>query len=313
MACPCQAQYTHGGLFSAARAGNNTVVLKFLENENDQNTLNQALGTSIVGEQLETIKLLVEQGADVNHKSAHNTPILINAIMYERFDSALLLLNLGADPNVRGYHRNDHGMFVSWDWTALMCAAYKGHLNLVKKLIKKGAQVNELGWSNTPKDIETALDIAAYSGKSDLLPYLIRRGAEYSDEAIFKIIRSGKLGVAAALLAEETDLNRTGNILGKTVLMEACSWGHVDLINLILEHGADINTLSPDGYTALGYSLLCDNDICPNQIEIVQLLIEKGADVNKAGKFKMTPLMTAINMNNETLINILTANGARKY
>ena len=307
------AQYTHGGLFSAARAGNKKAVLKFLANEKDQNTLDQALGTAIVGNQFEIMKILAKHGADLNHKSSYNTPLLINTVMYNHFDAALLLLKLGADPNARGYSRKDHGIFISWNWTPLMCAAYKGDIKLTKALIKKGAIVNDTGWSNAPNDSETALDIAAYSGHSNLLPFLIRRGAKYTNEAVFKVIRGGKLGVAALMLAEEKNINRVGHILGKTVLMEAASWGHIDLINLILEHGADLNTLSPDGYTALGYSLLCDEDTCPDKTKIVKLLIKKGADVNKAGRFKMTPLMSAINSNNDTLTKLLIKNGARKH
>ena len=67
-------------------------VIIYLDNENEEKTY--------------MINFLVENGADVNMRSSHYgfTP-LIQAIIYEKYKSFYILMNLGADPFIK----DDHG------------------------------------------------------------------------------------------------------------------------------------------------------------------------------------------------------------
>lgn len=88
----------------------------------------------------EVVKLLLEDGADVNEQNKHNraTALMYSANHFtseKKSDNASivnLLLNAGADGNIR----NTSGR------TALMLAAVSGNSEVVKVLLNKGVDVN---------------------------------------------------------------------------------------------------------------------------------------------------------------------------
>ena len=181
-------QYAQGNIFAAARSGDIITIQNLLNTEKlDKETLNMALGAAVVGDQVKIIKFLLKAGADPNHKSSYNNPLLINAIVFDKFLAAETLIKEGADVNSRGYNRIMGEIHISRDWTPLMCAVYKGNLSLIKILISKGANINEKGWSRASDDLETAADIAAYSGQLEILKFLLSNKAEMNPETIFKV------------------------------------------------------------------------------------------------------------------------------
>ena len=56
--------------------------------------------------------------------------------MYIRWGCVLFVSNIG------GTHYNMHSIILQAGWTALMEASSEGHLECVKELLDKGAQVN---------------------------------------------------------------------------------------------------------------------------------------------------------------------------
>ncbi len=100
--------------------------------------------------------------------------------------------------------------------TALMLAAERGHIELVKVLLKNGADVNAANLNG-----ETAL-----------------MRAENDRAAAVKI-----------LLAHHANGN-AGDIINCTPLMRAAYRGHVDVVKELLAHGADMNARNAFGNTA---------------------------------------------------------------
>ena len=93
------------------------------------------------------------------------------------------------------------------------------------------------------------------------------------------------------LLCENgADVNQT-NKFGETILFHACSKNKVELVQIVLDLGADVNTKSSSGFkdTALGIACKKEN------VEIVKLLIDAGVDVNiKSSILKDTVLGIAM-------------------
>jgi len=149
--------------------------------------------------------------------------------------------------------------------TALYLAVKSGNLEEVKKIIKKGVNINALLYS----DDYTALIYASENGNSDIVKFLINAGA---------------------------DLNIKPQ--GHTALLCASQDGHLEVVKLLINGGADINIKSNSGYTALMLAfdrshtktvkLLLDNSagntlgdaVMLNNFNKVSSLIKGGANIN---------------------------------
>ena len=85
----------------------------------------------------------------------------------------------------------------------------------------------------------------------------------------------------------------------------AARFGYKEIVDALIENGADINIKGYFGYTAL-------HEACrKNNIDIVNILIKNGADVNiKSGRYGFMPLYLACENNYEEIIDILIKNGA---
>lgn len=307
---PLEAQYEPGNIFSVARGGNLEYVEHFIAQGVDQDTLNQTLAAAVAGDQAEIVSFLISKGADVNQISSFDTSLLINAIMSGRSKSAEILVKSGADLSIHGYKRLEGNLSIYWDWTPLMCAAYKGYEPLVKLMVSNKADVKATGWSKDEKTLETAADVAAYSGQLKILQFLQKKGASLSAGTLFQVISAGHFEVAKYLLDKEKNINQTGPY-GKTLLMEAAWWGHKDIVKYLLDRGADPNIVGPNGYTALGEAAGNAFERDEKQREVIELLVAAGADVNLSARFKMTPLMRAVEANHRKVAEFLEAHGAQ--
>lgn len=85
----------------------------------------------------------------------------------------------------------------------------------------------------------------------------------------------------------------------------AARFSYKEIVEALIENGADINIKGYFGYTVL-------HEACrKNNIDIVNILIKNGADVNiKSGRYGFMPLYLACENNYEEIIDILIKNGA---
>ena len=137
--------------------------------------------------------------------------------------------------------------------TALWCAAAAGHLDVVRTLIRNGADVNHTTFSNS-----TPLRAACFDGRLDIVKYLIEHNADI----------------------------HIANKYNNTCLMIACYRGHRDVVRYLLEKVADPNATANCGATALHFSSE------RGHFHITKDLVEFGAKMlsNDQG---MTPLHIA--------------------
>ena len=102
---------------------------------------------------LDATKVLLDRGADIEHRSNDAKTPLLWAAMWGHLEVVQLLVERGANINV---HDHD-GM------TAIMLATKGGHIHVVEYLIEKGAHVYTKNFY-----IGTALTIAKVKGYTDL-------------------------------------------------------------------------------------------------------------------------------------------------
>ncbi|TGZ48146.1 Fem-1-like protein B [Temnothorax longispinosus] len=137
--------------------------------------------------------------------------------------------------------------------SALWAAAGAGHLNVLKTLVKAGANVNHPTKTNS-----TPLRAACFNGRLDIVKYLINHQA---------------------------DLN-IPNMFNNTCLMIASYKGHLDIVNFLLDKSADPNKKAYCGATALHFAAECGHSA------IVCELLKYSTEMTK-NVSGMTPLITA--------------------
>lgn len=239
--------YANGGftpLMFAAREGQLDAARFLVEAGADVDTIaadgKNALGMAIYNGHFELASFLVENGADVNHADAEGFPPLFWAVdrrnmewspgfpWVETTDPLPLirqLLEAGADPNTfvnntprsrRNFGGSPRTLFA----TSLMRAAYSGDVELVRLLIEYGA---DPFIRNT--DNEGAL--LAASGYAWIDGYSKGRSTEERLETIKLLVELG------------ADVNWACDH-GITPLMMAANFGEVELIQYLVDQGADL-------------------------------------------------------------------------
>ncbi|WP_353279656.1 ankyrin repeat domain-containing protein [Wolbachia endosymbiont (group B) of Xanthorhoe designata] len=89
-----------------------------------------------------------------------------------------------------------------------------------------------------------------------------------------------------------------------TLLMIAAENGHTNIVEILVEKGADVNVRDHHANTVL---YLATNN---GHEGIVEILLEKGANVNGKSSFGVVPLHLAAKNGNENVVNALIIEGA---
>jgi ankyrin repeat protein len=158
-------------------------------------------------------------------------------------DAVRLLLEHGADPNAR--EEGDNTYPLHW------AAAY-GHLEAVRALLDAGGDVDGFG------DVHE-LDVigwAAKGGDSAVVSLLLERGARHH---IFSAISVGDPELIRNLVEENPEvLDRRMSRFehGQTALQFAISRKRYDILELLIELGADLDAEDKNGRTALATAML---------------------------------------------------------
>ena len=87
-------------------------------------------------------------------------------------------------------------------------------------------------------------------------------------------------------------------------LILAAGRGHIEIVKLLLENGADVNSRTKDGDTALIVASKAGHT------NVVKLLLERGADVNAKNRNGRMALMGATNQGHLNVVKLLLERGA---
>jgi ankyrin repeat protein len=159
--------------------------------------------------------------------------------------------------------------------TALYYAVSKGHLDVVRKLIARGADINI---KNNELD-KTALHTASVQGHINVVRELIAQGADINIQSKIK----------------------------DTALIHAINYRHLDVVRELIAQGADIHMLDCNNNSAL----IKISGNRPLDVQVVRELIAQGADINFQNDYKNTALHVASENGNLDIVIELMAYGAK--
>ena len=327
-------------LMMAARTGKTDAIDVLLEGGVKVNAVETWGGTTalmwaVSERHPAAVKVLIDHGADVNARS--NFVAAANGRGFE-----------GRTPSASRAGQNPRGAeeFASGSLTPLMFAAREGDVESARFLVAAGADVNAIAG-----DGKDALGLAIFNGNYEAAAFLVdsksnvnqadtqgftplfwavdRRNMETAPNFPW-MVTADPLPLITKLLDAGANPNalvnntprarmRAGSprIVFATPLMRAAFSGDLELVKLLLAHGADPRIISKDGETmveaaaGLGFIQGYSKGRTPaERLEVVKLFVERGADVNAADDYGITPLMVAANMGDTKIIQYLVDVGA---
>lgn len=327
-------------LLDESPTGTNVSSVKLMIERIQQVQKNRALFEAVKKGDIEQVKSLIIDGADIDAKwddtctkeerknaqarDIDETP-LCYAANTNNLEIVKFLVEAGADVN-EGYftplvlavennnmeitkYLIDHGADINpqRDWGPLQAAVYNNESNIemVRFLLDKGSDINISGRRNYPP-----LRLAIVSDLRDIVELLIQRGADLNIKN-----PSGSTPLHAAIIKEKTeyvqllleagaDINAEDDS-GLTALYIAAQKGYNNIVELLLSKGADINARNHSGLTALHISGQNGDS------NAVELLLKKVADINvKDTQDGYTALHLAVKFGKMDMIKLLIDKGA---
>lgn len=195
-------------------------------------------------EHLDMVRLLVENGADVNAESdSRYTPLELACIGdAECAATVRYLLAHGAKVDAR----DEDGT------TALEEAIRRGYYDSLCALVNSGADLQ----SKTRFEGMTPLLFAAAFGKTRIVRFLITRGADvyarddFGATAFMRAAFTGNVETLILLRPTIEDIDDVSS-QGESALIYAASAGNLATVRFLLEHGANWTIRATNGRTAL--------------------------------------------------------------
>lgn len=248
---------------------------------------------------LESVRMLLEEGADINAEGGTYRTALIAASSRGYTEIVQVLLEKGANVDTTSYF---HG-------TALIVASSRGYIEIVQMLLEKGADVNarrkrypgnallvaiashnkelarlliEKGADVTGRDdfLDSPLACASYNGLQEIVELILEKGVDtelqikkYS-QALAKASRGGQQKIVQILL-------RKGAVINSKVINAALEGESVKILQMLFNHGGNLG--DPSRQDAQGRSL-CHHASAQNSITKLEMLLKFGSDLAVADK-----------------------------
>lgn len=247
----------------------------------------------------DSVRLLLEAGADPNIRNEVGATALMWAV--DDLDKTRLLIRSGADVNAR----SDDGRTPT-----LVAAARPGSYDVVKLLLDYKANPSEM--VNTYRGPMTPLRLAAEAGDEATLRLLLDRGADAK-------AMGGVLPLLAAMNANDAGcVSLTlktadrGALKGSGLFLTPpfgtpLALSNAKAVKAFFEAGADVTARDPAGRSIL--MLAVSSDDVP--LETVETLIGLGADLNATAVDGRTALDFARQAGRTPIVELLEKSGAK--
>ncbi|KAL9621311.1 MAG: hypothetical protein Q9160_004202 [Pyrenula sp. 1 TL-2023] len=283
-----------------------------------------ALQAASVGGHEQMVRLLLKNGAIVNAAGGEHDYAFCAAIHRKHESIATLFLRNGPLPPLgvlekllfvvaaRGYLK---GVEILLDaGTPITCrnnrgenlflfAAKKGNVAVLDVLLQRKIQA-----ATSDEDVSRALLYAMEAKRMELVQLLFEKldtgnvNGVLSSTLLLVAVRRDFKDIAIHLIEKGVKQDAVdGN--GNTALFDAVNNNRLDLVQVLLCHGANVNAFGCQGP-------VLEVAVAKGYLEIAELLIEKGANVNAVFSAGQSPIYTAAFYRQKDLVLALLHKGA---
>jgi len=173
--------------------------------------------------------------------------------------------------------------------TAVSAAAKTNDLALVKRLVEKGANIND-------NQLSISLEYAVYNNNIDMMEYLIEKGAIINDNQLFN---------ALEYAVYKNNIDMVEYLIEKGARIEGAFEKSDSTCN-----NTDTESVLDKKNSRSKHSVLI-TAVKRGNIGIVRYLLDKGANVNFEDQFLSTPLFEAARKDDGKIIRLLAEKGAK--
>lgn len=280
-------------------AENSAKITEMLIGKADKNIINDSLEgktpliIAVGNSYIDTAKILIENGADVNSVDIEGWSALSYAVNNGDIEIAKLLLENKA--------KIKDELLI-----AIKSPIVESRINIMKLLIDNKANINY-----TDENGFSPLNIAIESGDMELTKFLITNGANVNSlmqdgvSLIGYAIAQNNMDLLQILIENGANVNYTnGDSWANTPLQTASRLGLDNVVRILLTRNVDINAIDMNGNTALHTAAL------NSQLSVVKLLLEKNPNLNIQNKVGNTALHLAVISGNIDIVGELVLKGA---
>eukprot|EP01129_Flabellula_baltica_P002698 TRINITY_DN12520_c0_g1_i1.p1 TRINITY_DN12520_c0_g1~~TRINITY_DN12520_c0_g1_i1.p1 ORF type:complete len:461 (-),score=44.73 TRINITY_DN12520_c0_g1_i1:70-1452(-) len=229
--------------------------------------LSFSLARSIMSDNLELVKYVIDKGADVHLTDETGIYPIYRATSASTTLTKFLLLEQGVNLNT-----SSNGKYP------IMSAIYNNNYDLIEIFVQNGASLNVYSDGKYP------LELAIIRCDYKTVQFLVRNGCD-PDMGLCIACFEDNLSIVKLLVESGANLNKT-NRNDEYPLMCA---NNIEVVKYLIDKGANIDIENVNSVTALIDSIVKEN------VDKVNYLVEKGVDINYRTKSGILPLYVAWN------------------
>lgn len=215
---------------------------------------------------LSTVRLLLDRRSLIDHRAYDGHSALSAALLEGQTETAELLMRRGADTDVRDAEGRP----------LLYLLVLEGRLDMATLLLEKGG----VPLDSRDSEGRTALHVACWQGSTEMVHLLLKHSANPN--------------------AQDSE--------GRPPLHSVAWTGHANVGRRLLEaNGVKIDLSCNQGATALSIAAQ------EGHLSIVAMLLEKGADPEHVDKYGRTPVKVAGKQGHTNTVRLLESYGAKPY
>jgi len=243
---------------------------------------------------------MLDDGATIDRANYYGETTLELAIRSRDWTLVSGLLERSADPGALDPHS-------PWMKQTMYLAVEEKNPPLVRFLADLGVEAAFEYRSVRHRQRISLFEAAARSKNEEIvaiiIEHTIRQKPHYLMGYLWIASKEGLVGAVKLLQQHGTDFNAADLVMRRPPLLQMARYGHLPVVEYLVENGADVNATDKYGNTALMEA--SDN----GQLDVVHYLLDRGADINPSGP-KRSPLQRALVGNERETAELLITRGA---